>query len=609
MFKKIMTSYLAVSLLYLMVAVSSFSQPQDLSVSSGMMESTLDRVQVEVLPKHDSSAPGSEISYVIILDIEDGWHLNAHDPGPDYLIGVNVKIDSHDSFIISDTQYPQSISYDFSFSDETIYVYEGESAILVKVMAASSLENGEYTLSGNITMQACSDSVCLSPTELELNFPVQIENETIAAQQHVDLFEELESREISIYSDEEENSIATMMNNHGLLWTFAGIFLIGLALNLTPCVYPMMSVTISLFAGSAGSKGSSSNTKFIRALVYVSGIVLMYSLLGVFAAYTGSLFGSWLQSPIVLAGIGVLLLLLSLSMFGLYELQPPAWLMQKMGKTQQIAGYTGFFLSGLMVGIFAAPCIGPPIIALLAFVGSQGNPLFGFFTFFVMALGLGLPYLILGTYSGALTKLPQSGNWMIWIKKLFGVILIGAALFYLSLALFPQYSIHAIMLTALVGGIYLGFMERTGSNKKRFVWIKRSIGIAGLIGAFLLFQNLQKDAVLWDEYDPEQIEFAIKNDMPVMIDFYADWCIPCLELDRRTFTDSNVISETESFVRLKVDLTHFDSEEAEQIRRQYNIAGVPTILFLDSSGNEVKEARVTGFENPESFLKKVTTVE
>lgn len=599
----------ALIFLSLTAPVMAHSDQQQLSGAGGMMESSLDRVEVKVLPKYESTVAGSELSYAILLEIEDGWHLNAHDPGPDYLIGVDVDINTHDSFIISDTQYPQSHAYDFAFSDETIYVYEGESAILMKVRTAADLDTGEYTLSGEITLQACSDSVCLAPASHDLSFPVQIANTSLAETQYADLFEELESREITGVPGEEENSIAAMMSNHGLLWTFAGIFLIGLALNLTPCVYPMMSVTISLFAGSTDPKESSSNTRFLSAAVYVSGMVLMYSLLGVFAAYTGSLFGSWLQSPFVLAGIGILLLLLSLSMFGLYELQPPAWLMQKMGKSQQVAGYMGFFLSGLMVGIFAAPCIGPPIIALLAFVGSQGNPLFGFFTFFVMALGLGLPYLILGTYSGALTKLPQSGSWMIWVKKLFGVILVGVALFYIALAFFPAYSMHAIIISALAGGIYLGFIERTGSNKKSFIWIKRTVGIAGIAGAFLLFQNLQKEAVLWDEYHTEQIEIAADNGTPVMIDFYADWCIPCLELDRRTFTDSDVISQTESFMRLKVDLTHFDSAEAEQIRQQYNIAGVPTILFLDSSGNEVTEARVTGFENPESFLKKVAVVE
>src|SRR5699024_6960934 len=295
-----------------------------------------------------------------------------------------------------------------------------------------------------------------------------------------------------------------------------------------------------------------------------------------------------------------------LSMFGLYELQPPAWMMQKPGKTQQTSGYIGHFLSGLLVGVFAAPCIGPPIIALLAFVGAQGSPVFRFFAFFVMALGLGLPYLILGTFSGLLTKMPKSGVWMIWVKKVFGVVLIGVALFYLALAFAPAYSMYVVLATVIVGGIYLGFIERSGNEKGGFRWLKYATGAGALILGFMLFQNLQKEEVQWQKYDASLLEQANK---PVMLDFYADWCIPCIELDRKTFTDDRVIGETESFVRMKVDLTHFDSERAEKLRKQFDIAGVPTIMFLDSEGNEIEGARVVGFLNAEDFLKRVDQVE
>src|SRR5699024_10672922 len=315
---------------------------------------------------------------------------------------------------------------------------------------------------------------------------------------------------------------------------FFSIFLIGLALNLTPCVYPMMSVTVSLFGGNESKSSVSTASTFSKALVYVLGIVFMFSALGVMAAFTGELFGSWLQSPWVLAGIGILIFLLSLSMFGLYELQPPAWMMQKLGKTQQTSGYIGHFLSGLLVGVFAAPCIGPPIIALLDFVGAQGSPVFGFFAFFVMALGLGLAYLILGTFSGLLTKMPKSGVWMIWVKQVFGVVLIGVALFYLALAFAPAYSMYVVLATVIVGGIYLGFIERSGNEKGGFRWLKYATGAGALILGFMLFQNLQKEEVQWQKYDASLLE---QTNKPVMLDFYADWCIPCIELDRKTFTD------------------------------------------------------------------------
>jgi thiol:disulfide interchange protein DsbD len=569
------------------------------------MGSNLDKVDIESVAKLDTLTAGSEAQFAVKMDINEGWHLNAHNPTLDYLIGVDLAVDASQHGIVSDIRYPNPKQVKFSFAQDLLDVYEGSPTILVKLETAKNLEPDTYTLHGTLTVQACSDKVCLPPADVELSLPFTIGNKTVPSARHAELFTQLENREAVSVTSAENNQIASMFSQQGYFWAFLSIFLIGLALNLTPCVYPMMSVTVSLFGGNETKQNSTTASAFSKALVYVLGIVSMYSVLGVVAAYTGGLFGSWLQSPWVLAGIGMLILLLSLSMFGVYELQPPAWVMQKLGKTQQASGYIGHFLSGLLVGVFAAPCIGPPIIALLAFVGAQGSPVFGFLTFFVMALGLGLPYLILGTFSGLLTKMPKSGVWMIWVKKVFGVVLVGVALFYLALAFAPGYSMYAVLATVIIGGIYLGFIERSGNQKTIFRWVKYAVGIGTLLAGFMLFQNLQKEGVQWQPYDASVIEQA---DKPVMLDFYADWCIPCIELDRKTFTDGRVIEETESFIRMKVDLTHFDSKRAEKLRRQYDIAGVPTIMFLDSEGNEVEDARVVGFLNADNFLKRVDKI-
>lgn len=578
-------------------------QAQTSGQAGSQMESTLDKMSVEVIPRMDTLQAGSDAEFAIAMDINDGWHLNAHKPTLDYLIGVDLSVAASDVAIVSDIQYPRPLQMQFDFAQDVLDVYEREAFILVKTKTSGSLEPGNYVLSATLQVQACSNSVCLAPANAELNLPITIGENNIATGSG-QLFTELDNRQTA-----NDNQIAAMFSEQGYFWAFLGIFFIGLALNLTPCVYPMMSVTVSLFGGQQTEAKTSTRSAFSHALVYVLGIVSMYSLLGVMAAYTGELFGSWLQSPWVLAGIGVLILLLSLSMFGLYELQPPAALMQKLGKTQQAAGYTGHFLSGLLVGIFAAPCIGPPIIALLAFVGAQGSPVFGFFAFFIMALGLGIPYLFLGTFSGLLNKIPKSGSWMIWVKKVFGVILVGVALFYLSLAFLPGYSMHLVLAVVLAGGLYLGFLERSGNESITFRWVKRGTGVAALLAGLMLFQNLQKESVEWTPYDSSLVEQAQQNGQPVMLDFYADWCIPCIELDRKTFTDNKVIEQTDSYMRLKVDLTHFDSEQAERLRQQYNIAGVPTILFLGPEGNEIESARVVGFLGPEEFLKKEDQVE
>lgn len=571
--------------------------------------STADKVYLEVKHSQNVIPAGSSAEAAVLLNLEDTWHVNSNQPSQDFLIGTVLNIESQDLISVSGYQYPPSKTYNFDFSPEPVDVYEGEAPILFTISVSDEIEPGSYELNGTVRVQACDNEVCLAPVTLDISVPVEVSAAGTGYQPiNSEFFEGVETASGSItdaLTARGGGEIAALFDTLGWFWAFAGIFLIGLALNLTPCVYPMLSVTVSLF-GSRKEEESKLGSSFFMAFVYVMGIVFMYSVLGVAAAYTGALFGSWLQSPIVLAGIGILIFALALSMFGLYELQPPSSWMQSLSGTQRkTGGVVGHFFSGLVVGVFAAPCIGPPIIALLAFVGSQGDPLFGFAIFFVMAFGLGFPYLVLGTFSGLLSKMPKSGTWMVWVKKLFGVVLIGVALFYLSLAFFPGYSFHVIIATVLIGGIYLGFLESSGRDVKTFTRIKWALGVASLVLAFMLFQNLQKEGIIWEEYSDEQFSDAIENNQPIMMDFYADWCIPCLELERSTFTDSDVIEATENFRRFKVDMTQYESEESRELRERFDIAGVPTIVFIDPEGNEISDARVVGFLRADRFLERV----
>jgi thiol:disulfide interchange protein DsbD len=366
----------------------------------------------------------------------------------------------------------------------------------------------------------------------------------------------------------------------------------------------MMSITVSLFGGQAETGGI---RMFLKAVTYVLGIATMYSVLGVTAALGGGLFGSWLQSPWVLGGIGALLLGMALSSFGLYQIQMPYWLTSKLGGTTG-TGLISLYLSGLVVGVFAAPCIGPPVIALLAVVSAKADPVFGFWVFFTLSIGLGFPYLVFGTFSGIIKKIPRSGTWLVWVERIFGVILTGAALFYLSLAIVPRYSAFIIPLTLLVGGVYLGFIESSGKESKVLTRIKWFVGIAAILFGLYFGNALRQEGMRWERYDQAALESAKQKGIPVIMDFYADWCIPCLELEHQTFTDHAVIAESERFVRLKVDLTHFDSPEAERLRKKFSIAGVPTIVFIDGKGEEVASARIVGFMPAAEFVDRLKSI-
>ncbi len=387
-------------------------------------------------------------------------------------------------------------------------------------------------------------------------------------------------------------------------FTFIGIFILGLALNLTPCVYPMLAVTASVF-----SKGREYGRlkSFLRALVYVLGISTMYSLLGVVAAFTGGLFGGILQSGYVLGAIAALFFLLSLSMFGFFEIRVPQSLINRLGG-RSTAGTVGVYLSGLFVGIFAAPCIGPPIIGLLTVVGHRGEVYFGFLIFFVLSLGLGFPYLLMGTFTGMIKKIPQSGEWMVWFRRLMGLLLLALGFFYLSLVITRELIYIFIPIILVAGGIYLGFLDKAGMKSSFFIWVKRVIGTAAAATGLFFFLSVRDASVRWTAWSLEAQKDAIEREEPSVIYFSADWCIPCLEMELRTFSEEDVIEAFSSFTVFRVDLTDYESRESADLRERFDIRGVPTIIFLDAKGNEIRDKRTTGFVSSERLLEIIETV-
>ena len=562
--------------------------------------STAQQVNARAILSIDKIQAGSTIQIALQLKIFDDWHINSHTPTFDYLIGTTFELQSKEGIILTDVQYPKGNLVSLSFADQPIDVYEGITTIFASLRISDKLNLGIDTLKGSITVQACNNQICLPPSAIDVIIPVQIVGAGAAVTLlNQDLFASYKPAE-SIHA-ETKNNIAAMFDAKGSLLTFFAIFLIGLALNLTPCVYPMLSVTVSLF-------GSQSETKFLRvffkAILYVLGIATMYSVLGVIAALGGGLFGSWLQSPWVLGSIAALLFALALSSFGLYQIQMPFWLTSKLGGTTG-SGFIAIYLSGLVVGVFAAPCVGPLVIALLAFVAAKGSASFGFCVFFTLAFGLGFPYLILGTFSGLLKKIPRSGSWLVWVEHTFGVILTGAALFYLSLAVAPKLAVYVVPMTLITGGIYLGFIDKSGKDRPTLKRIQWMLGIIALATGLVFANNLRNKGMAWENYSDANLLKAKESKVPVIIDFYADWCIPCLELDRNTWTDEEVIHATKDIKRMKVDLTHFDSPEAETLRKKFDISGVPTVVFIKADGLEASEARIVGFAPPNEFISKL----
>lgn len=389
---------------------------------------------------------------------------------------------------------------------------------------------------------------------------------------------------------------------------FLTFFITGLAVNLTPCVYPMLTVTVSLFKPPQGQQVRLLSS-FGKALIYVLGIAVMYSALGVFAAMTGALFGGILQNKLVVLTVAILMLGLALSMFGVFQLRVPSGLLQQLERLRK-ARFFGLFFAGMFVGIFAAPCIGPPVLALLTSVADRGNPLLGFLSFFIFSLGLGFPYLILGTFSGLLKKIPKAGSWLMWVEHAFGVILLGFSLYYFVIAINSEFVKWVLPVTLVLGGVYIGFIEKSGKEKPLFVRLKWVAGLASLIFGISIMASIltPKESLAWDEYKSYKVATAKEKKQPVVIDFYADWCITCHELENFVFSNPAVAKELKKFVRLRVDATDMMAPAVQEVVEKYRVFGLPMIVFLDENGQEVEDARVAGYLPPAEFLESLEMV-
>jgi thioredoxin:protein disulfide reductase len=397
-----------------------------------------------------------------------------------------------------------------------------------------------------------------------------------------------------------QSGIAGVFAQHGYIFGFLVVLLGGLALNLTPCVYPLIGVTIAYF----GNQSAAPRKVATLAVLYVLGIALMFSSVGVAAALSGGLFGAALENPYVLVTIAVMLLILAASSFGLYSLQPPQWLMRRVGPARP--GYLGALLMGLGMGVVAAPCIGPIVLGLLLMVERSGSALFGFALFFTLAIGLGLPYIALALAAGSIRQLPRSGAWLAWVEQLFGFVLIGLALYFLDPLVANHLITRLLPFYAAAVGIFLGFISPAGRNWRPFMILRTILGTAAA-AAFIWMAfhfNQATPGLKFVPYNSAVLAAARHDRKPVVLDFSADWCIPCREMEKTTFADPAVVKGARGFLLMRANLTA-DNAANEALTKRYNVQGVPTTIFIDSSG-QVRERRV-GYIGPSDFLKYLHT--
>ena len=476
-------------------------------------------------------------------------------------------------------------------------MYEGRVLFRFEGTVDASAAPRPRTLTATVAFQPCNEEQCLPPAEVKTTLEVEVAPAgTAAAAANADLFAPAGAPPPSKRAAPAAG--ADLFAGKSLPLILAIVFLSGLALNLTPCVYPLIPITVGFFARQGSGRTSQT---FGLALAYVLGMSVTYSALGVFAALSGSLFGAWLQTPAVLVGIALLIAALALSMFGLWEIRVPHVITDRTGSK---AGITGAVTMGLFVGFVAAPCIGPFVLSLLTYVAAKGSVATGLGLFFILAMGLGLPYLVLGTVSGSLAKLPRSGEWMEAVRRVFGFALLALAIWFLRPLLPARPWEIGVAAPLVAGAIWLLFLEKSGRDLAWFRPVRILVAVALLFTGALFAVPKKPPAteLVFTPYSEAALRAATGK--PVMIDFAADWCLPCKELEHKTFVDPAVVAAGSGWIFLKADLTKTGSPEVEALKDKWKVLGVPTLIFLGPDGRETGE-RVIGFEPPESFVSRL----
>lgn len=561
------------------------------------------KAQIKAFASLDNIQPESEVKIAIKVSIEDEWHINSDKPNEDFLIPSSLMIDTSLGFSLSKIKFPKAHDITLGFSETPLSVYEGDVYIGAILRVPSNIQLGEVPLVIEFEFQACDNATCLPPISvfdtLKLNI---VDRSTIINEINQDIFKKIDLSYTPVSNDAvDESSLASTLEESGLLLSLLLVFLGGLALNLTPCVYPLIPITIGFFGGQ--SEGRTSRLA-LMGLFYVIGLALTYSVIGVITALSGAVFGALLQNTIVIVIIALIFVVLSLSMFGMYEFSLPNSLVMKAGGAK--GGLYGAFFMGLTMGIVAAPCIGPFVLGLVTYVAAKADPVNGFLLFFVLAVGLGTPYFLLAIFSGKIKNLPRAGVWMEAVKHIFGFILLGMAVYFLLPILPKPINSYALPVFMLLSGIIILFIDKEANKLKVFRSIKIVLSILFIgVSAYSLYPTEVK-SIEWEYYNQEKYNEALSSNQPIIIDFYADWCIPCKELDALTFSDASVISESKRFFNIKADMTKSTNPEVEKLRNDFKIVGVPTVLIINSEGKEVN--RITGFLSAQEFLSIIQQV-
>lgn len=514
-----------------------------------------------------------------------------------------------ENLIVGNVVKPEATQIEDEFFGITdVYFYEVQLEVDISDVEQNALLNVRY--------QGCAKAgLCYNPVVKKIN--IEPINQASTAQV---LSTMTDSSAASPPS--QQNQLAEALSGQSLIWTLLIFFGLGAGLAFTPCVFPMFPILSGIIAGQNNltvKKG------LYLAFIYVQGMALTYSLLGLVVASMGSQFQGYLQHPSVLIAVSILFVFLAASMFGWINLQlPQSWTsrISEVSNKQKSGNVTGVFLMGALSGLIASPCTTAPLTGALLYVAQTGDLFIGFITLYVLSLGMGLPLLLIGASGGSL--LPKAGNWMNVVKVIFGFILLSIPLILLERIVDAQWILLVASILLLIFSAYLHsqYLQSEKPNVKGGFWLTKILALT--LGLLLLYQPLLPTSVNDSKQVAEiesghfikvssmqeiekKIAEASGQNKAVMLDFYADWCIACKEFEKYTFSDPKVQALMSEMVLLQIDMTE-NSDSDIEVLEHFKVLGLPTIMFFNKQGQELVNNRVTGFLDAKEFSEHISAL-
>ena len=530
-----------------------------------------------------------------------------------YMYRDKLKFEANGA-VLGEIALPQGKPHtDEYFGEQEVYYSFVEMPVAIKQAAAGD------TL--NVTFMGCAEGkLCFPPTKKVAELTEVSANDGI--------LDVKDSNNITAVADKpnapitQQDNLTQMLASDSLIWTLVIFFGLGIGLALTPCVFPMYPILSGIIVGQ-GKKLSTAKA-FSLSMVYVQGMAITYSLVGLVVASAGMKYQAYLQHPAVLITLAIMFFVLSLSMFGLYDLKLPSKWQEKMNSVsnnQKGGNVIGVFLMGVISGLVASPCTTAPLSGALIYVAQTGDLLQGFLALYVLSMGMGLPLLIIGTSGGKI--LPRAGSWMDIIKTIFGFLLIAVSIVMLG-RIWP--GLISDILWSIWGISIVGYLMH--QNKlTEFNWKQTtrsvllllallgsfSYGLQAVMSHFGFASNSNATLASGEQNHSfkrvksledlnSEIAAASAQGKTVMLDLYADWCVACKEFEAITFKDAAVLERMNKMVLLQADVTKNDAVDIELLEH-YDVLGLPTLLMFDENGAVRDDLRVTGFMRPKAFAE------